>query len=337
MAEKTEQVKKGHPSHWIAARIEQLNPYTQYEEIYRLSTAYNLSDFMNNMIYGITFPNFVVTEWGARAVWREDGGKVLHGSTSRVEATETNNMKWWYYGPSDQRCLDSVDHINQLHERLEKNTPNCFTHNEDFVYTLAFSSILSHRLMERLGLPGWTEKQKIASHLFWQELSKHFKSAGHVDLHGYPKSWDESIKYCEDFENSPKPGSEQGHLIAEAIYEQFAFRYFPYGLRWLGRSIQVALSQPTTLATHKIKPVNPVLKVVIVYLVGSFMWFMSLFPDPEPGDVLIEKQLNAPKEVRISRTKNMVQVDKAFCPYFVKNNMDQWKGGKYHEQLKKEL
>lgn len=322
--------------HWIAERIESLDPYTDYEEIYRLSSSYNNSDFINNMIYGITFPNFIVTEWGARAVWREDGGKVLHGANSRVEATETNNMKWWYYGPSDQRCLDAVHNINALHERLEKNTPNCFNHNEDFIYTLAFSSILGHRLMERLGLPGFTEKQKIASHLFWQELSKHFKSAGNTDLVGYPKSWDASIKYCEDFENSPKPSLEQGHLIAEAIYQQFAFRYFPYGFRWLGRAIEVSISLPTTLATLKVEPINPILKWVLVSVIGWLFFIMSFFPDPAPGDVLIEQQLNAPKEDRIARAKKLAQGDKAFCPYFALNNMNKG-SGPYHQAMKQEL
>lgn len=82
------------PHKWIAAKIESLDPYKDYEEIVRLTTCYQANDFMNNLIYSITFPNLVKGEWSARAIWREDGGKVLHKATVRCEDSEHHNMTW---------------------------------------------------------------------------------------------------------------------------------------------------------------------------------------------------------------------------------------------------
>ena len=58
------------PKKWIQAKIQSLDPSKDYIEIWRLSNSYGLNDFMQNFIYALTFPNFVVTDWGSRAVWR---------------------------------------------------------------------------------------------------------------------------------------------------------------------------------------------------------------------------------------------------------------------------
>ncbi|KAF2801273.1 uncharacterized protein BDZ99DRAFT_469788 [Mytilinidion resinicola] len=301
--------------HWIQKRIESLDPYVDYEEIYRLSASYGGNDFVNSLIYALVFPNFVVTEHGARAVWREDGGKVFAAATARVEETATSNDTWWYYGPSDPRTQKSVEKINKRHEYWAKQYPGDFSHNEDYVYTLAFSAIFMHRLRLRLGLSGVSEKVKIASYIFMSEMAKLFYSEGRVPLTDWPPSWDGLIKYCEDFENSPRPSYEQGHLIASAIYEHFAFRWFPPSMRWLGRAIPTSLSLPTTLAAHRITPPNPVLKAIIVFALGCLLWVMeTLGPDPQSAYLPELEQL--PKEQKAERAREFQQLDHAFAPYF---------------------
>ncbi|KPM46340.1 hypothetical protein AK830_g86 [Neonectria ditissima] len=164
--------------HWIQKAIDSLDAEVDYELIWRLMSCYRSSDFMNNLVYALTFPNFVVTSHGAEAVWRSDGGKVVHHGTQRVEDTETYNMTWWFYGPSDKRCRDAVERINKLHARLARQYPGNFSHNEDYVYTTAFSAILMHRLRERLGLSGFSEKEKMAAHHFWRDMTPLFTVEG---------------------------------------------------------------------------------------------------------------------------------------------------------------
>ena len=319
--------------HWIAKTIDQLDPETDYETIWRLMTSYHLGDFMNNLVYSLTFPNFIVTPHGANAVWREDGGKVLNKATLRVEETENNNATWWWYGPSDPRARKSIAGINALHAKWAKVYPGHFSYNEDYVYTLAFSAILMHRLRLRLGLSGFTEKEKIAAHHFWRDMSQYFVVEGGAPVHGFPKDWDDAIKFCEDFEHAPREGTEQGHLIAQAIYEHFSFRYFPSALRWLGKSIPMALSLPTTLKTLKIKPVNPILAACIVWFVGTMMWLAeTLLPDPK--DAFWPAMEAMDEEQRRTRNRMMARVDKKYAPYFKSRHQNEWPGCPYHMALR---
>jgi len=306
---------------------------TIYELIWRLVSSYRLGDFMNNLIYALTFPNFVVTPQGARTVWREDGGKVLRRPTARVEDTENNNAIWWYYGPSDPRTQKAIEGINNLHVRWAKQYPGSFADNADYIYTLAFSAILMHRLRLRLGLSGFSEKEKIAAHHFWRDMSHFFFSEGRIPLEGFPEDWDAMIVYCETFENAPRDGTEQGHLIAEAIYDHFAFRYFPPGLRWLGRAMPVALSLPTTLRAHKIQPVNPILKAIIVFVVGWFMWIgETLLPDPKVA--FWTEMENLTEAERRDRKAYIQAVDAKYPAFFTKKHANDWVGCPYHDVLR---
>lgn len=315
--------------HWIREEVAKLDPYKDYEQIYRLTNTFGLNDFINNLVYALTFPNFVVTPQGAEVVWRKDGGKVRGKASNRVEQTENNNALWWYYGPSHPKTQKAVERLNALHAYWEKQYPGNFADNVDFVYTATFSVVLMHRLRLRLGLPGISEKEKIASHLFWQGMCKLFKSAGpdgkmNVTLHGFPDSFDGCIRYCEDFENLPKEGTERGYLIATCIYEQFAFRYFPPMLRWFGYAMPVALSLPTTLATHKIKPVNPILKAFIVWLVGTMFWILEFLPDPKVS--FVEVMEGRTREEKAEREKGLLAMDKEYAPYFAARHGNDWAG-----------
>ncbi|PPJ51478.1 hypothetical protein CBER1_09240 [Cercospora berteroae] len=165
--------EKKAPYKWIAAKLESLDPYKDYEEIVRLTTCYHANDFMNNLIYSITFPNLVKGGRSARAIWREDGGKVLHKATVRCEGSEHHNMTWLFYGANDKRCLDSIAYVNNLHARLEaKVTPGCYGHNDDYIDTLASAALIGQRFAISLGLQGLTTKlvcMSICCGMLWEK------------------------------------------------------------------------------------------------------------------------------------------------------------------------
>lgn len=313
--------------HWIQREIQRLDPETDYETIWRLMTSYHLSDFMNNLIYALTFPNFIVTEWGAEVVWREDGGKVVHKATMRVEETENNNMIWWFYGPSDARTRKSVDDINRRHEYWASRYPGNFAHNDDYIYTLAFSSVLMHRLRLRLGLSGFSAKEKVAAHHFWRDMSGLFYAEGRVLLNGFPDDWDGCMSFCEAYERAEKPFTAKGRMIALAIYNQFAFRYCPPMLRRLGASIPIALSLETTLDTLQIAPVATVWKFVITSIIGWMMYLTELLL-PDPKEAYFPSKLeNLDTVGRRERKDRLTKIDKAFGPDFIHHHEGGFLGG----------
>ncbi|KAF0645901.1 hypothetical protein FPSE5266_07788 [Fusarium pseudograminearum] len=225
--------------HWISNAIESLDPEKDYELMWRLMSCYRSSDFMNNFIYVLTFPNFIITTHGAQTVWRSDGGKVVKRGTQRVEDTENYNMTWWHYGPSDKRCRDAVEHINNLHASLARRYPGNFSYNEDFVYVTTFSAILMHRLRLRLGLSGFTEKEKIAAHHFWRDMTPLFIKEDGSSVHGYPDDFEGCLNFCEAYENTPREFDPRMQHIGLAIMNQFAFRADPLtrSSMWLWHSL----------------------------------------------------------------------------------------------------
>lgn len=299
------------PKKWIQSEISTLDPYTEYARIWRLLSCYGLNDFMNNLIYVLTFPNFIVTEWGAETIWREDGGKVLDRSTHRVEQTSAANALWWWYGPHDERTKQSVDGINRLHAHWAKQYPGHFSYNDDYVYVCAFSAVTMHRLRLRMGLSGISEKEQIASHLFWREMCKLFLAENGTPISGYPDDFEGLIRFCEGFENTARPKPERGHLATVAMHEQFVFRFFPKELHWLGHQLIRSLSLPTTLETLQIDPPFPLAQEVLPRVLGLVMWYNETQMDDPPRSFVEEREaMDSSEQAKLKAT--ITELDKAF-------------------------
>ncbi|KAF1930572.1 uncharacterized protein M421DRAFT_44520, partial [Didymella exigua CBS 183.55] len=280
------------PYKWIRQEIEQSHPYAEYEKIFRLSMEYaGDSAFMNNMMYALTFSNFIPNEWGSAVVWRDDGGRVLHSPTDRMYETLLHNSIWWFYGPRHPKPLESIAIINKRHQYRAKQHPDAYSHPIDYTYVLCFSATLMHRFRLRLRLAGFTPKQKIAAHLCLREFAHLFlvERAGQPSapwaplstMANSPADFDGLMAFCEDVENNHMYVTDAGHMVAEALFDHFAYSHFPPFLRHFGRAIPIVLSLPQMLRAHRIKPVNPVLAWLIISAVGGFIWFAETFlPDP---------------------------------------------------------
>lgn len=324
------------PNKWIQAEIESLDPHKDYVRIWQLGSCYGADDFMQNLIYALTFPNFVVTEWGSTAVWREDGGKVVERANSRVEQTQNANALWWWYGPHDERTRKSVDGINKLHAYWAGKYPGTFSYNEDYIYVCAFTAVTMHRLRLRMGLPGISEKEQIAAHKFWGEMSKLFTAEGGVVLHGYPESFDGLIQFCETVEATPRPKPERGNLIASAIYEQFVVRFFPKQMHWLGHQLLRSLSLPTTLETMQIDPPLPMAADVLPKLMGLVFWHQATFED-DPSRSYVEEREAMDAGQRQAVRESIHERDKAFPAHFAATYKDdaRFAGCPFHAALKR--
>ncbi|OJJ07761.1 hypothetical protein ASPVEDRAFT_33952 [Aspergillus versicolor CBS 583.65] len=321
------------PRKWIQQRIESLHPDVDYEEIWRLTSSYGLTGFTQNLVYAITFPNFIVTQQGAEAVWRSDGGKILWKATQRVEQTANNNAIWWWYGPSNPITKKSVSHINNVHAYWAQRYPGNFSENDDYLYTLTYSAAAIHRLMVKLGLPGFTDKQKAAAVNFWRELGTLFiVPEGDKRIHSFPGSWDELMAYNLAFESNMRVGPERAKLIAEACFDQFAFSYFPRGLRWLGRRIPIALSLPTTLRACQIEPVHPVLYFLITLILGRVLWLVGMFA-ADPTESYWEQQEKMTVTEKREKIAALRKEDAEFAPWFIARHKRDIPGCPFHSAL----
>jgi hypothetical protein len=84
---------------WIAREIEKLDPFKDYAEIVKLSVIYRANDAFMDLIYAITFPNFITGNDGARAVIRYGKGKLVRHMERRMDDTSRHILIWCEYGP----------------------------------------------------------------------------------------------------------------------------------------------------------------------------------------------------------------------------------------------
>jgi hypothetical protein len=303
------------PRRWIAAEIDRLNPVTDYEAIWRLTSSYGLNDFALNLVYAHLFPHFYLPPHGSGPLSDGGNGKVIERALQRVEDTIRNNLVWWYYGPSHPKTQQSVANINKLHAYHARRYPGYFAHQDDYVFTLAFSAASLHRFNLKVGLPGYTGKQKVAAHLFWQHMADLFVDEHGGKILGFPPDWDSLIAFVEDFESRPWPSAESGELVTAAVLDQFAYRWFPAPLRGLGRAMAASTMHPNCWKTHKVTVPRPAARKILLRATGLMIRLGQVVP-PDPETTHFETLTAMTREQRAGRSRRIRSFDQEFSAFF---------------------
>ncbi len=193
---------------WIRRRIEQLDPYADYVEIWALSYIYNTSDFELHWAYTLSNSHLGLTLWGADAAYREGTGAMIVQAESRTANTNDHLLLWSEHGPESPVTQQAIDIVNKYHVKWAKSYPGAFSHTEDYVYLFSDAATADDSLRRSLGLPGWSEKQKIAAHRFWCGIADLFTiESGETltDVEPMPKDFDAMAEYARHTRNGPGP------------------------------------------------------------------------------------------------------------------------------------
>jgi hypothetical protein len=276
---------------WIAGEIERLDPEVDYEEIWKLSTCYYVNDFMMNFLYTTGFPHFILPPRGGETVGRGGSGKILQLQDRREADTVNHFWTWFEMGPSHTDTQRSLAQINRIHAGIWKKMPGNFSHIDDFVYTMCWIGADLHRLRRRIGLPGFTRNQQIASHRFWYEISKMFVSeVGPVD-HEFPANFDGMLEYLAEYEAVDWEYSPEGGQTCEALLQQFSRRWFPKGFHWAGRAMILSLLDEPARRVHRLPRPHP----LVVRLNEWGMRLMLLTKE----EVLPDPKISTPERHRL--------------------------------------
>lgn len=248
---------------WIKGRIDELDPEVDYEEIWSLTSLYNVDDFQYHWFYAVTFPYFLVTQRGADSVYRQGTGKMERQATKRVHDTVDHMLVWWEHGPHSPATRASVQMINKLHAHWAKQYPGYFSYPEDYVNTLCYEATAMHLLQRSLGLPGYNKKQQVAAHRFWSEMGALFTlEDGRVltDVVDMPTSFDAMVAFRHDYDAQPWPENPAGEAAAVSFVEHFATTWFPRPLRPFGRALVTSFYEPAIMRVCKVPPPRPALR-----------------------------------------------------------------------------
>src|SRR5262249_7733522 len=129
---------------------------------------------------------------------------------------------------------------------------------------------------------GYTDKQKVAAHLFWQHMAGLFVDEDGSKILGFPADWNSLIAYIEDFESRPWPPTESGMMVTQAILDQFAYRWFPAPLRGLGRAMAASPLHPNCWKPHRVAAPGLLARRILLRATGLMIRLGQLVaPDPD--------------------------------------------------------
>jgi hypothetical protein len=267
---------------WISKRIESLDPEVDYDEIWKLSTAYRPHDFMMNLVYAVTFPHFLIREVDAAPLYNDGNGKIFTKPDKRADDTSWKMQLWWHYGSRSEETRRNVESINKLHEYYAAKYPESFARPESYIYPLCYEAAGMHRLLRRVGLPGLSAVEKRAAVKFWTNMAQHFRIATTGEgLPEFPRTFEGIEAYMDDFESQEVPFNVLGRASTEAIIKQFAERYFPRPLRPLVRLWVISLYPEHVIRIHDIRrPPAPVVRAFRLLTAAMFVVGEKVAPDP---------------------------------------------------------
>ena len=278
---------------WVEREIEKLDPHTHYEQIWSLTTIYYYGDFIMNVLYTLGMPAFTMRP-KINNMLSVNTGKVLNDQQKRITDTNSRFWQWFELGPSHPDVRRSMEGVNKIHMALNKKFPGNYPAS-DFIYTCVWIATALHRIKISVGARGFSEKQRIAAHLYWQSLCGQFRSQ-EGQIEDFPDSWDDMMRVAEEFEGHPWKQSESGKQLAEAITQQFNDAWLPRGLHWAGRQFVLSMQTPQTRKVMQMANPNPVMSAVI----RKAVWFVFTMKER----VLPTSKLSTPEKARAKRVRS---------------------------------
>lgn len=268
---------------WIAKRIDELDPTTDYDEIWKLGSAYRPNDFMMNLIYAVTFPHFFVREHDARPLINQGQGKILTKADKRSDDTSWKMQVWWHYGSHHEETRKNVESINRLHAHYAKQFPDSgFKYNDSYLYTLCYEAAGLHRLLRRVGLPGISRNEQLAAVPYWRQMGTLFRNAATGgEVTGFPDTFEEMMDYMDRYEAEAVPKHDMGRVAARAIIQQFADRYFPKAAHPAVRAWVISLYPEHLVSAYDLPEPHPVVKRAMrLFTAAIFAMGEKVLPDP---------------------------------------------------------
>jgi hypothetical protein len=263
---------------WIEAEIARLDPDRDRDRMsllasIRLLPPVGRSVFLN-LFYALAFMRFCGQLEGAAAVDREGSGLVHRQPDRRAADSVCYLAGWAWTGADSETTAETTGRIKAMHDHYGRSYSMS---NETLVHTIAFFALQLDRFLSGVGSPGLGERERMATVLFWRRIGER------LGTEEMPEDWKGMERFLADYERSPEwfGHTPQGERAARALLEQFARRWFPPPLRWMGRWIVLSLHEQHVLdALGLSRPPRPFAAGVRRLIrVGVFLQTRVL-PDP---------------------------------------------------------
>lgn len=236
------------PWKWLAARIESLDPETDYDEIMRLVAEHQLNAPIVNLTLLVTTAQTALPPTGSATLIGT--GKMLHRGEQRFRDGSNYLLTWFTHGSSSPETRASVERLNRYHLRLGQDFPGAFGDNDEYVYTLCAVGDFLPRMREVLGLPPQSATLDVAWHHFLRDLADLFRGE-HGPVTGFPTDMAGIRRFVADFEARDWPRTDTGKELVDGMVEQYCERFFPPPMHWFARTQVLILTPPRVREVHR--------------------------------------------------------------------------------------
>ncbi|MGH1551597.1 DUF2236 domain-containing protein [Streptomyces sp. L7] len=215
---------------WVDRELARMDPDTDWERMISLCVGHRVPEFaLAMMVYPGTMR---MMQPGFGAATLAHTGKLEKRPRRRFEDGNKFLMAWMVDGLSSPSGRAAAERLNRIHLSIARATPQLpgnFDDVDDFVYPLVLLATFADRLQTSLGLPGTSERMKVAWHRWARTLFRLLeRESGPLADEAFPEDWDAMTEFAVKFESRPYEGTESGHRVATAMMEFFAERWFPF-------------------------------------------------------------------------------------------------------------
>jgi hypothetical protein len=233
---------------WIEDEIGTLDPRADSSRMYLLTlNRFALRHPMfSGLFYAYGFMRIAGQVEGAIAVDRAGKGLVHRAADGRADGTLKYLGEWVHEGPRSEAGRRSLARVKAIHDRYARRYAMS---NETHVHTIALFTTQFERLMALVGASGFSDRERVAQVEHWRQVGEQ------LGVQDMPETWEGMVAAQDAYERSehfrPTP---EGHRLAVAFVDHFAARWFPRGLRWLGRWVLLSLHEEHVLRVLALAP-----------------------------------------------------------------------------------
>jgi hypothetical protein len=229
---------------WLR-RIEQLDPETDFVEIYRISGAHEFPWDMNQALSFALFRTYAVPSIGRLLA---STGEFTERVQKRYDDTALLLDAVVEHGFASPLTRAAIRRVNQMHGAYAIS-------NEDFLYVLSTFVVVPVRWINSMGWRRLSETEKVAAANYYRELGRH------MGMTGIPATHREFAIYLDAYEAEHFAFDPGARAVADSTLDLFTtfpphhlaparlVRRFSYGL--MDDALRAALRYPRVSAAEQ--------------------------------------------------------------------------------------
>jgi len=190
-------------------RIQQLDPETQFTEIYRISSQYEFPWDTSQSLGFALYRTYAVPSIG-RLLART--GEFTERAQKRYDDTVLILEAVVEHGFDSAPGREAIRRMNQMHRRYDIS-------NEDFVYVLSTFVVVPKRWLDDYGWRPYSPHEIRASVNYYRELGRH------MGLKDIPETYQEFERLLDDYERANFGYDQGGRDVSDATLDLTATWY----------------------------------------------------------------------------------------------------------------